>query len=135
MLEGVPIISLWMPWANWVMLGWKAVETRRHARFASLAQKYIGIHAARKWDDTALDAARPYLTEEQIDATNDFPCEGGIIIGTVWARYHRPLNAADSRAALIDCGSVKRFGLTLEDPQIIEAIPAKGRQGIWYYRG
>ncbi len=133
--ETIPIISLWMPWANWVMLGWKTTETRLHRRLAGLAQRYIGIHATQKWDESAIDAARPYLTEEQLWETSTFLRIGGVILGTVYARCHGQLTDADSRSALIDCGTMQRFGLTLEQPTLIEAIPARGKQGIWYYRG
>lgn len=131
--SSIPIISLWMPWANWVMLGWKTIETRRHRRFESLAQRYIGIHAAQKWDESATEAARPYLTHWQIEQTKSFLRIGGAILGTVYARRTLCLRPEHSKAALIECYS-ERFGLLLENPKIIEAIPAKGKQGIWYWR-
>ena len=83
----------------------------------------------------AIEAARPYLTEEQLWQTSNFLRIGGAIIGIVYARRHGQLTDADSKSALIDCGSVQRFGLTLEQPTIIEAIPVRGKQGIWYYKG
>jgi hypothetical protein len=132
----IPIISLWMPWANWVMLGWKTVETRRHAKLATLAGRTIGIHATNKWDDTALYAARPYLTDAQFARSKDFLRIGSAILGTVrvvWSSK-TPLGIEFSPQALIECAT-KRYGLGLRDPKIIEAIPAKGKQGIWYYRG
>jgi hypothetical protein len=48
--EPIPIISLWQPWAQWVALGWKLIESRTHNRFKSLLTKRIGIHASAKWD-------------------------------------------------------------------------------------
>ena len=132
MSELVPIISLWMPWANWVSLKWKPIETRTHNRFASLVGKRIGIHCSLKWDDGAVDAARKYLTLDQIITTNRMLKIGGAIICTGLVKEFRKLMDADSPLALIDCGSVERYGLILEDVQTIEAIPCKGRQGIWY---
>ena len=133
--SSIPIISLWMPWANWVMLGWKIIETRRHRRFAGLAGKRIGIHATAKWDYGAIDAARPYLTEQRIFDSYSFFKIGGAILGTVQAAEHRRLDGKDSRHALIDCETVERHGLILLEPRIIEAIPARGKQGIWYWKG
>jgi hypothetical protein len=130
--EAIPIISLWMPWANWVMLGWKPIESRKHARFKSLAGRRIGIHASAYWDIDALKLAAAYLTHEQHAATCGFTRIGGAILGTVFVETHRPLTDADSALALIDCETVKRFGLILREPEVIEAIPAKGKQGIWY---
>ena len=128
----LPVISLWMPWANWVMLGWKSIETRLHPRFAGLAGKRIAIHAAQKWDDNALATAKPYLTYEQHAQSEGFLHTGGAILGTVEVSAHRSLHEEDAKCALIECSSVQRYGLILYSPQIIEAIPAKGRQGIWY---
>jgi len=128
----IPIISLWMPWANWVVLGWKGIETRLHKRFYSLVGKEIGIHASQKWDDTALEAAKPYLWPPHWEATHSFLRIGGALIGTVCVVDARELTSEDSKRALIDCGSVKRHGLYLAYPKSIEAIPMRGKQGIWY---
>jgi hypothetical protein len=130
----MPIISLWMPWANWVVLGWKPIETRLHKKFYGLVGKEIGIHASQKWDTTALEAAKPYLWESHWEKSQSFLKIGGAIIGTVCVVEARELTAKDSKGALIDCGSVKRHGLYLAYPKVIEAIPAKGKQGIWYYK-
>ena len=132
--SSIPIISLWMPWANWVVLGWKGIETRLHKRFYGLVGKEIGIHATQKWDESALDAAKPYLWPPHWESTHSFLRIGGAIIGTVCVVDARELTADDSKRALIDCGNTKRHGLYLAYPKIIEAIPAKGKQGIWYWR-
>lgn len=128
-----PIISLWMPWANWVMLGWKIIETRTHSRFAKLAGKRIGIHASQKWDDTAIDQARRYLTVTQIAKTSGFLRIGGAILGTAYCLEHALTTPDNAYGALIEC-ETKRYGLWLSAPEVIEAIPAKGKQGIWYLR-
>ena len=75
----IPIITLYPPWAIWVGLGWKTIETRTHPRFRSLVGKTIGIHSAIKWDETAIDAARPFLTNEQIFSTQRMLRVGGAI--------------------------------------------------------
>jgi len=134
-----PIISLWQPWAQWVALGWKQIETRTHSKFKGLVGKRIGIHAALRWDRDALALAQPFLTTEQLAATR-FPPYGvlgalsdapGKVICTAFVREHRALMLGDSKAALIEC-ITPRYGLVLEDIQIIPFIPARGKQGIWY---
>lgn len=128
----VAIISMWMPWAQWVMLGWKTTETRKHKRLQSLAGKRIGIHAANKWDDDALELARPYLTAEQLAYTKMMPLKSGVI-GTVSVTEHRALTAMDAPSALIECISIQRYGLFLENPaEWTSVLPMKGKQGIWY---
>jgi len=46
-------ISLHQPWATWVCLKWKTIETRTHERFKSLKGQQIAIHAAQKIDEAA----------------------------------------------------------------------------------
>jgi hypothetical protein len=132
MSDKLPIISLWMPWANWVMLEWKPIETRTHKRFAGLVGKRIGIHASIKWDHSAISAARPYLTAEQIVQTESFLRIGGAILGTALVTEHRRLTADDSQGALIEC-KTERYGLFLSDVKVEPVIPCRGKQGIWYY--
>ena len=131
--RGMPVISLWGPWANWVSLGWKTIETRTHKRFVSLVGRRIGIHVTSKWDDTAIDQARPYLTEAQICTSQRFLKIGGAIICTAWVKRFDVLSAKDSARSLIDCGSVRRYGLFLTEIMTIPLIAAKGKQGIWYH--
>ncbi|MBU6232169.1 hypothetical protein KGP36_06000 [Patescibacteria group bacterium] len=131
-----PIISMYPPWANWVALGWKTIETRTHNRFKSLAGRYIGIHAPLKWDNRALELAAPFLTYEQFGLSKDFLRVGGAIICKAFVRSAGKVGSMNSLSALIDCQSTTRYGLFLEDIEPLkEAIPCKGKQGIWYYRG
>lgn len=129
--ELTPIISMWQPWANWVLLGWKPIETRTHNRFRSLVGKRIGIHAAIKWDKDWLLRAREFLTVEQIRRTEQFVNVGGALICTAFVEKERALTAEDSAGALIECVTPRR-GLFLRDIQRIETMPMNGRQGIWY---
>jgi hypothetical protein len=132
MSKELDCITLWAPWANWVSLRWKTIETRTHSRFAGLVGKRIGIHAGLFWDATAIAQALPYLSPERIELSKAFPRVGGNVLCTAMVSEQRWLTAEDSPAALIDCGSVRRHGLFLTD---IRSLPAceetyvKGRQG------
>lgn len=133
MTEEIICISLWRPWAEWVIFGWKTLETRRHARFKNLPGKRIGIHASRKWDNDAIGIASKYLTDDQIAASNwlRHSPHGGKILGTVFVDEHRPCKVEDAQAALIEC-ETPRFGLVLSDPAKFDApIATVGRQGMW----
>lgn len=129
--NATPIISMWMPWANWVGLGWKTIETRTHRRLLSLVGREIGIHCAQKWDSRAIELARPYLQDWQIAQTQQFLRIGGCVSWLATVIEGRRLDTSDERAALIEC-STERWGLILTDVKSIEAIPMKGHQGIWY---
>jgi hypothetical protein len=135
-LVTVPVISLWQPWAQWVVIGWKTIETRTHPRFETLAGKRIGIHAAQKWDKNAIHIARPYLTDDQFHQTLEMfrthHCDSGKILGTVFAKEHRLLDPDDAPAALIECAT-ERFGLIFRDPLKLDPpIAVKGRQAIFH---
>ena len=86
-----------------------------------------------RWDKEAIPAAKGLLTDEQIAQTEKFLRIGGAVICTALVKKHRLLNFWDAKDALIECKTV-RYGLVLEDVQTIEAIPARGKQGIWYIR-
>jgi hypothetical protein len=127
------IISLWRPWAEWVMLGWKPIETRLHTRFEKLVGKRIGIHAAKVWDRKAIDVARPYLTAEQIASTYEIlrTQPAGVLLGTIFVEDFRLLEPSDSEAALIECETI-RYGLILSAPIKLHCPrPMRGHQGIW----
>lgn len=132
--ELTPLISMWQPWAQWVELGWKRFETRTHKRFASLLGRRIGIHISQHWDKNWERDAGLFLSATQIGRTRSFPKEQrGVVRFTVKVDLIRDLDGIDSDAALIDCNTVKRFGLRLVEHERLSApIYMPGRQGIWY---
>lgn len=129
--EEIPIISMWQPWGQWVGLKWKPIETRQHKRLLSLVGKRIGVHLSLKWDETAIERARPYLTLDQIRQTERFLRIGGSVSYTAFVEAGRLLTTDDEPGALIEC-STPRWGLFLRDVKSIPVVPMKGRQGIWY---
>lgn len=125
-----PVITLYQPWATWIMREWKTIETRTHDRFKSLKGRHVLIHSGKTTDAQA--AINPYLTREQIlQAPSEMV--NGFILGLVFVDNFRELLPADSKAALIECNT-KRFGLELSHVQKFNTpIPEKGEMGIWYY--
>jgi hypothetical protein len=129
-------ISLWQPWATWIAWGWKTVETRTHDRFAGLVGKRIAIHAAQKFDDSAFRAAQRFLSDGQYRAVNSrarkYP--RGAVICTVEVYESRVVipNSCAETGALIECASVKRYGLFLRAVRRVDPpISMRGRQGIF----
>lgn len=128
------IITLWQPWATWILWGWKTIETRTHANFACLKGETIGIHAGKKFDKDALEIAREFLSMEKIikHFEADYPL--GKIICTARVVDTGWLNKTHGEKALIECYS-NRFGLILKEVKPIDPpIDAKGSQGIWEYK-
>lgn len=125
-----PVITLYQPWATWIMRGWKTIETRTHNRFACLEDQIILIHAGLNTDASAIN--NPYLTKEQL-LFNPDEMINGFILGSAFVNDFRLLTTNAAQRALIEC-ETKRYGLFLEDIDRFEIpIPEKGEMGIWYY--
>jgi hypothetical protein len=128
-----PVITLYQPWATWIMRGWKTIETRTHSKFAWLAGHQILIHAGQTTDASPATVANPYLTREQI-LFNPDEVINGHILGRVRVDRANWLRDYHAEAALIDCSRAQRFGLFLEDLQRLpEPIACKGSIGVWFY--
>lgn len=131
----LPTITLYQPWATWIMRGLKTIETRIHYRFACLNKQTILIHAGLTTDKSALAAENPYLTLNQI-LHNPDEIVNGFILGSVYVNDFAPLNITNSKRSLIDCSltSPLRYGLFLENiKRFPDPIPIKGQMGIWYF--
>jgi hypothetical protein len=125
-----PVITLYQPWATWIMRGWKTIETRTHNRFASLNGKTILIHAGQTTDAEAIN--NPYLTKEQL-LLNPDEMINGFILGSAKVHASMQLDYTHAANALIEC-ETKRYGLFLYGVKRWEIpIKEKGEMGIWYY--
>lgn len=131
-------ISLYEPWATFIMLGWKTIETRTHVRFRSLEKETILIHAARKVDGS-LETLK-YLNKDQLSKFREwvnshyFRKTLGKLLGSVYVSEFKLLFPSHSQQALIDCDPDDeiRYGIILERPcPLVKPIPYKGHQGIF----
>jgi hypothetical protein len=131
----MPAITLWQPWASWIALGLKTIETRTHHRFASLVARRIAIHAGKTMAPHALRLAGPFLPITALTSLEWISKTGwpmGVIVCTAMAYYARWLGPCDSAEALCDCGAGNRFGIFLNAIRILSpAVPWKGGRGIW----
>lgn len=125
-----PVITLYQPWATWIMRGWKTIETRTHDRFSSLNKKKVLIHAGKRTDENAIN--NPYLTKEQL-LHNPDEIVNGFILGSVLINGVGWINSTHSSQALIECVT-QRYGLFLDEVKVFDnPIPVKGDVGIWYF--
>ena len=132
------VISLHQPWASWVALGWKTIETRTHSRFKNLVGQTIGIHAAKHWDKDWNPKGYCYYTWKQFKETRDslsLNAPRGFLIATAYVEEFRLLNYRDSQKAICCCDDNNLFGLVLSNIARIEPIKMDGRQGIFNYEG
>lgn len=132
------VITLWQPWASFIALGWKTIETRTHIRFRNLAGQTIGIHAAKHWDNEWYPTSYSHLSTNQLEETESsllLNAPRGCLIATALVEEFRSLDKKDSYNAKCYCGDNDLFGLVLSNIARIEPIPMKGMQGIWNYDG
>jgi hypothetical protein len=133
----IDCISMWNPWAQWVALGWKTIETRRHARLEALIGFRIAIHAAQKWDPDWREKSKGFLSDERYYHTmkhfkNGWP--RGALVCTVLVRRGRWIPDCQgeltdlNKAALCDVRGL--HCLFLEDVHRFEPISWTGHQGI-----
>lgn len=128
----IPVITLWQPWATWVIKGYKTIETRTHIRFKGLEGKTIGIHAGQAVDQSDHVIQNPYLAKSILIDSMVLPA--GVLLGTAKVNEFRELNYTHEHAALIECEKVTRYGLFLSDIKEFERYPkVKGGMGIWYF--
>lgn len=130
-------ISLWRPWADWVSLCWKQIETRTHKRLYCLDGVRIGIHASLKWDNNAMRAARRFMLPcqiKQMETMSEFDGRSGTILCTAIAQFPRQLGHEHSKFAMIECeGDPIRYGIDLVDVAHSPiAGKVRGGQGIFY---
>lgn len=129
----LPVITLYQPWATWIMRGWKTIETRTHNRFDCLERKTILIHAGKTTDKSEFAIENPYLTPYQLEFTNN-EMINGFILGSAFVSVTDRCKSGDENRALIECDSIQRYGLFLQDiKKFKDPIPAKGGMGIWYF--
>lgn len=128
-IEIYPAITLYQPWASWIMRGWKTIETRTHSRFKCLKGKTIIIHAGQKTDKSTIK--NPYLTHEQL-VLNPDEIVNGCILGFAFVYDFGKVDDGHSKEALIECRT-DRWGLFLRNIEPVDPIYAKGEMGIWYY--
>lgn len=125
-------ITLYQPWATWIMRQWKEIETRTHDHFKSLNKQTILIHAGMKTDDSDLAIKNPYLSKEKIIYKPD-EVINGYILGSAFVYDFGRLAPSHSQRALIEC-STQRWGLFLRDVKVFEQpIKVAGEMGIWYF--
>lgn len=130
-----PVITLYQPWAIWIARGWKLIETRLHDRFKCLEGKRILIHAGKTTDNSDTVIHNPYLSIDQLayHAHRKEEVLNGYIIAECRVETTGWLGISHSKKALIDCGSVNRFGLFLNEIMMVEPIKVDGGMGIWYF--
>lgn len=124
-------ITLWQPWATWIALGIKTIETRSHNHFAFLAGERIAIHAGKRFDDDAVWEALCVVGDEKLDKPAvEGPFPSGRVVCTAKVLCAGPLTTENNMDALCDCTG--RFGLYLTDIQRLDPpVPATGHQGVW----
>ena len=134
-------ITLWQPWATFVAMRWKTIETRTHARFKGLVGQRIAIHAGLKVDEAAF--LNEFLPQR---ISTPLQVENLIRVVALWrGRLVCTARVVDARWApnvgFVEreewnkramCEAAGKFCLFLGDIVPLQnMIPFRGRQGIF----
>ena len=134
-------ISLWPPWASFIMAGLKEIETR------SWPTKYrgpIAIHQTRAFPFLTVDAILMRGDEfsdaysQLADKHEDFPL--GVVLGTALLVYcvemdrHNIATIGPMETALGDYRPGRFMWMLQGVKKFAKQIPAKGKQGIWEWQ-
>ena len=149
----VPAITLWQPWASLVAVGAKTSETRSWRPPASLVGEGLAIHAAARpprlsecppgvsWPWTqGLPLGAVVATATLVDAfeVDTFTMVGGQCWKGGCGISSDPAGYI-SREVRVDGLGHYAFGrwvrMLADVVALDEPIPARGRQGIWYWSG
>lgn len=133
-------ISLHQPWATFIALKWKTIETRTHEKFKGLIGQRIAIHAAKKIDLSDFFTGRLPCQLEPEDAetlTALIRSHRGRVICTAlvknatWAMndFFVEYNGWNARAMTEVRG---KFCLFLDEIELLKKkVYIQGRQGIF----
>lgn len=128
-------VSLWQPWASFIAIGAKTVETRSWPAPQSIIGTRVGIHAAKTLKGIDLARSNPDLWERYVELYRRSLDEPGLL----------PFGAIVATAVIEACVPVERlipdlfgdyspgrYGWVLSGIEKLAApVPAKGRQGIF----
>jgi len=135
-------ISLHQPWATWVAIRWKTIETRTHDRFKRLNGQRIAIHAAKKIDASGLYEALGYLPDNTalqlqnmlmfVNLSRGSIICTAVVSNVLWCTNQDTACLAQwNKQAMCDVDG--NFLLFLEDIRMLgQRIPYRGRQGIFH---
>ena len=127
------VITIHNPWAYWISLGIKKIETRIHNKFKNLINQRIAIHASKAFDTQALSLAENFVSAEYLKFDEHIESmHYGAIVCTAFVADHRLLTTDDSREACFHCRDNQYYGLILESVKMLEKpYFCKGYQGQW----
>lgn len=140
--KNMKAISLHQPWATWVAMGWKTIETRTHHMFKNLKGQRIAIHAAQKIDYEEMRLNQYFQDRipggmEELAIAGEMERQKGCIVCTArvadarWAPNVEFKEREDwNKKAMCETGG--KFCLFLEDIKpLLKRLPFTGRQGIF----
>ena len=124
-------ITVWQPWAQWIALGWKMMETRWHNRLSILVGQRIAIHAGKKFDESAFARALPFMPTERMECARRMEYPPSRIVCTAQVVGCREMIEPDSVHALCEYHAAS-YVLILDGLRCLhDPLPCPGKQGIW----
>lgn len=128
--EPLTVITLWQPWATFIIKGIKCFETRS---WPTNHRGKILIHAAKRpinWDELDIESLECYHPDVK---SWDYPL--GAIVGeasleSCTAASYRGLDVVERICGNFETG---RFAWEMRSPKPLLIPDVKGKQGLWKY--
>lgn len=139
----IKALSLWNPWAMFVMRGLKQNETRHWQ--TSYRGKLV-IHAAKRWTNSEKEWLEYFIEELNLDVSTGSPYWSlmhettyfGVALGTVELVDIISTNVSVPKSKterMLGDYSANRYWWKFENPQLFEQpIPCAGRQSLWDWK-
>ena len=116
------VLSLWRPWPDAIFYGGKDYENRKWKPWPSIINKFIGLHAGKKYEQNDADWMREAKLYDP-PGPDDSP-QG--LVGFARVIGHTALNEQDTKWLFGPYGWKLRDITRLKNP-----VPMSGKQGLW----
>lgn len=142
-------ITIYQPWASLISCGKKKIETRA---WNTNYRGKLAIHAGKTCNKEACRALREYGLAHGLDLTKPLPSGCVIAIAQlvdcqkVVGRSSLKIDDHESEKAILENGNIVsgdeyvlgdytpgRYAWILHDVQLVNPIPARGRQRLWNF--
>ena len=118
-------LTIWQPWGDGIVQGWKPLENRDWPPPKSAVGEWIAIHAGKHLDVEGEPGFREMLAEAHPDVKP--PAFRSLPLGAIIGVAHLVGCVEDSDSPWF----VGDFGWLFSEAVAVEPLPCKGMQGLW----
>ena len=123
-------LTIWQPWAHFLVTGAKRVENRDWPPPKALVGQWIAIHAGKRYDKSGAYQIRAEL-DLDVPAADALPASAIVAVAVL----DRVVTEDNDGLVWDDPWFVGAFGWYLRDVTPIEPVPCPGARKLWVVRG